>query len=201
MDTATKLPQEARPKDRVPEALSALVTLLDRAIKQAHSLETEIQGEAARRVELELATTRTSIEEHFKSRMTEVSAEWKSERERLTAELAHRTQTAAQWEAERSRLNGEIERLTQSQAATRTEAQKAIAAVKQAAAAEGTLSAASEAISTEIARVEQMIKDISTLVEDPSTDLSTAVQKNVERAELEAYLRGIQFALGGGKSE
>jgi hypothetical protein len=33
-------------------------------------------------------------------------------------------------------------------------------------------------------------------MEDPDIELSTVVRKNVERAELESYLKGIRFALG-----
>jgi chromosome segregation ATPase len=201
MDTAIKSPQETRAKNGVSDALTAITALLDRAMKQIHSLENELQSEVARQLEQELTAMRTAIEEQFKKRVADLSAEWQAERERLTAELAHRTQTAAQWETERSRLNSEIERLRHAQAATQTEAQRAISVMKQAGTGEGTFSAATEAIAKEIARIEQAIKDISILAEDPSTDLSTAVQKNVERAELECYLRGIQFALSGGKSE
>jgi hypothetical protein len=38
-------------------------------------------------------------------------------------------------------------------------------------------------------------------MEDSSTDLSTVIRKNVEKAELESYLRGIRFALNGGSSK
>src|SRR5262245_1040171 len=148
---------------------------------------------SSRRKEEELAAIRADLEQEFTSRLTQLSGEWKAERERLTAELAHRTQSAAQWELERARLHVEIDRLSRAHATAHVEAERARAAMHDRIAAQSNSSAA-EAMK-EIARVEAAIKEISELVDDPSTDLSTAVQKNVERAELESYMRGIQFAL------
>jgi chromosome segregation ATPase len=211
MDTATKAPQEARATDRVLEALSTLAALLDRTIKEVHSVDVEfqrridtaihetgaaLQTQAAEQLEQQLSATRTKLEEKFQNRVKELSGEWEVERERLTGELARGTQTAAHWESERARLNGEIERLARVQAATQIEAEKAIAAMKQASAEKKAHRAENESIEREIARVEQAIKDVSALIEDPATELSAVIRKNVERAELESYLRGIRFALG-----
>jgi chromosome segregation ATPase len=49
----------------------------------------------------------------------------------------------------------------------------------------------------EIARVEGAIQVISKIVEDPETELSIVIRKNVERAELESYLRGLRFKSPG----
>jgi len=54
-----------------------------------------------------------------------------------------------------------------------------------------------EALMKEMERVEGQVKEISALIEDPATELSTVIRKNVERAELESYLKGIRFALNG----
>jgi len=43
-----------------------------------------------------------------------------------------------------------------------------------------------------------MIAGIARLIDDPETELSTVIRKNVERAELDAYLKGILFSLGRG---
>ena len=53
-----------------------------------------------------------------------------------------------------------------------------------------------EALDAEFARVEALIADISKLIDDPSTELSLVIRKNVERAGLDAYLKGILFSLG-----
>jgi DNA repair exonuclease SbcCD ATPase subunit len=56
-----------------------------------------------------------------------------------------------------------------------------------------------EAIKAEVARVERLISQIIATMDDPDTDLSTVIRKNVEKAELDAYLKGILFSLGRGK--
>jgi len=53
-----------------------------------------------------------------------------------------------------------------------------------------------ETISAEVARVEEQIREIAALIDDPETELSTVIRKNVEKAELGAYLKGILFSLG-----
>ena len=54
-------------------------------------------------------------------------------------------------------------------------------------------------MSVEIERVEHKIADISRMIDDPGSELSTVIRKNVERAELDAYLKGILFSMGRGK--
>jgi len=51
------------------------------------------------------------------------------------------------------------------------------------------------AINAEISRVETLINDIVKIIDDPATELSTIIRKNVEKAELDSYLKGIRFAL------
>jgi len=53
-------------------------------------------------------------------------------------------------------------------------------------------------LSREIARVERLIKDISIVIEDPDAAFPIVIQKDVERSELESYVRGIRFVLEGG---
>jgi chromosome segregation ATPase len=52
------------------------------------------------------------------------------------------------------------------------------------------------AITAEVARVEALISEIVAVIDDQQTELSTIIRKNVEKAELDAYLKGILFALG-----
>ncbi|HLQ77083.1 MAG TPA: hypothetical protein VK210_06995 [Terriglobia bacterium] len=58
----------------------------------------------------------------------------------------------------------------------------------------------SAAIGAEVARIEGMIVEIAKIIDDPETELSTVIRKNVERAELDAYLRGMLFSLGRGRA-
>jgi chromosome segregation ATPase len=216
MDTATKTPQGARATDRVLEALSTLAALLDSSIREVQTLDSEfqnrilqavheteasLQSQTAQHLEQALSETRTKLEERFKQTQTEMSAEWEAERNRLNGELSRLTQTTAQWEAERARLNGELERLARVQAATQAEAEKAFAAAKAAVSSKPVPLANSDAVKNEVDRVEGLIKQIMALMDDSSTELSTVIRKNVEKAELESYLRGIRFALNGGNSK
>ena len=56
-----------------------------------------------------------------------------------------------------------------------------------------------DAVSAEVARVQTMILELGKRIDDPTTDLSTVIRKNVERAELNAYLKGIQYSTGNNK--
>jgi len=53
-----------------------------------------------------------------------------------------------------------------------------------------------EAIAAEVARVEAQLNEIIAVIDNPNTELSTVIRKNVEKAELDAYLKGIMFTLG-----
>jgi DNA repair exonuclease SbcCD ATPase subunit len=53
-----------------------------------------------------------------------------------------------------------------------------------------------KAVETEISRVESQLHEILSVIENPSTELSTVIRKNVEKAELDSYLKGILFTLG-----
>ncbi len=214
MDNATKTPPTPRATDRVLQALSTLAALIDRSIKEVQALDSEfqnrllqavqeteasVQSQAAQQFETALTDARTKLEEQFTKKIAEITAQWEDDRNRLSGDLSNMSQTAAQWEAERTRLNSEVERLVRVQAETQAEAEKAILALKSATAAaksakEGA-SINSEALNMEIQRVEGLVKEISTLIDNPTTELSTVIRKNVERAELESYLRGIRFAL------
>jgi chromosome segregation ATPase len=48
----------------------------------------------------------------------------------------------------------------------------------------------------EIASVDKQLSEVKAFIEDPSAALSKVVRKNVERAELEAYRRGLRFRAG-----
>ncbi len=215
METTTKTPHGARATDRVLEALSTLAALLDRSISEVkeldadfqtrllqavHETESSLQSQAAQHLDAALNDTRAKLEEQFKSRLADATAEWEAERARLNAEIDRLTQAGKQWETERKRFMGELERLAQVQAATQAEAEKAFAAAKAAASAASAKPGPAlnaDTVQKEVERVEGLVKQISALIEDPASELSTVIRKNVERAELQSYLRGIRYALNG----
>lgn len=216
MDTTSKTPQGARAGDRILEALVTLAALLDRTIKEVKSLDSDfqerllqavhdtevsLQSEAAHHLDSAVADSRSKLEAQFKTRVEEISLEWEAERNRLNNEINHLTKAAAQWETERARLAGELERLARVQAATQAEAEKALAAAKAASVTvmkPGSGAGDAENITREMERIDSQVKEITALIEDPGTELSTVIRKNVERAELESYLKGLRFALNGG---
>jgi hypothetical protein len=57
----------------------------------------------------------------------------------------------------------------------------------------------SATIEEEVKRVEELTAEIEKLIDNPDTELATVIRKNVERAGLESYLKGILFSLGRGK--
>jgi hypothetical protein len=214
----TKKDFSARNSDRVLEALSTLAALLDRTINEVKILDTDFQSrlaqadqekesslQTAQRLETELTDTTSKLEDQFAKRIAELSNEWQEERNRLTGELSKSSQATVQWEADRARLSGELERMSRVQAATQAEAEKAIMAMKAASAAaknsKGGVAVNSDAVNGEIGRIEGRIKEISALIEDPAAELTVVIRKNVERAEMESYLKGMRFVLNGNGSK
>src|SRR5262249_51460004 len=57
------------------------------------------------------------------------------------------------------------------------------------------------AIRAEVTRVQASISEIVAIIDNQETELSTIIRKNVEKAELDAYLRGILFVLGRSKDK
>jgi chromosome segregation ATPase len=210
MDSAAGL-QDTRATNRLVEALSTVAALLDRTMHEVKTLDAEFEHrlaqalqenesacgtKAARELESALNETRLRLEDEFAKTIGNLSSQWDEERSRLNVEIGKLAQAAAQWEGEKARLNGELERLARVQAATQAEAQKALTALKAASAVKNSgLVVDGGTLTAEVQRVEHQIKAISALIEDPNTELSAIIRKNVERAELESYLRGIRFTL------
>jgi hypothetical protein len=115
-----------------------------------------------------------------------VRTELTEERDRLSRQLDELLHSAAQWDSERERLKEE------SRAAVAAK-DKAMSEAK----VSGAGNAPNEALQAEVHRVEESIRSISAIIDAPETELSLVIRKNVERAELEAYLKGIKFAVTG----
>jgi chromosome segregation ATPase len=97
--------------------------------------------------------------------------------ERLQEAIQQKTQLAQQLQSASSLLETERTRLSAAQANGESGMDKS-------------------AITAEVARVEGLITEIVGIIDDKETELSTVIRKNVEKVELDAYLRGILFALG-----
>ena len=131
----------------------------------------------------------------------DLTAKWDAERAKLVAERNRAQQrladAASDYESQvaeaanevRSQLTNEIDGL-------RRELEDAKRLAAAAASRPGSAQGASpegDSIHGEITRVEGLIQSISKIVDDPETELSVVIRKNVERAELESYLKGLRF--------
>jgi hypothetical protein len=97
--------------------------------------------------------------------------------QKLQESIAQKTQLAQELQSASALLESERARLSAAQAG-------------------GPSGLNSEAIQAEVDRVETLITEIVAVIDNPDTELSTIIRKNVEKAELDAYLRGILFSLG-----
>jgi hypothetical protein len=204
MDTATKPLQGVRPADKVLEALSTLAALLDRTINEVknldgdfqtrlmqavHDTEASLQAQTAQHVEQARQEIRDELNAKFQndlqSALDNLTENFNTERTRFDKELRHAVDAAAQLEAERSGLIAEVER-----------ARDDVASAAKAAAAAPPSAAQPAALQDEMAKAEARLQEILKLIEDPAAELSTVIRKNVEKSEVEAYLRGMRFAVG-----
>jgi chromosome segregation ATPase len=181
MDTASRKSSGGRSTDRVFEALATIAALLDRTLSEMKSIDSEFQERLLQAVHDTEASLQSQTAQHIEG----ASSQWEAERKRLNNALEKTAQMGADWEAERGRLSAEIERLQNALAVA--QAHKEIEKNTEP-------PVNSAALSKEIERVENLIKEISSVIDDPSTPLSIVIRKNVERAELESYLKGIRYA-------
>jgi hypothetical protein len=227
METMAKPAQLHRSTDRLIEALSTLAALLDRTIHEVKALDSEFQSRLQQAVhETEVALQRHANEhlqqvlqeadQKVRSQVSEqmmaqfqtemaltvekLRTELEGERDRLNWELDRANQASVKWDEERSRLLAQCDQARQTAADAKSAQERAEAQAAELAAAQAAVPADTgipEAIEAEISRIETLIRNISRLIDDPTTELATVIRKNVERAELDSYLRGIRFAFNG----
>jgi hypothetical protein len=150
--------------------------------------------------EAELANSRVVLEAHqnaetvatahqreLEESVERVRSELTEERDRVVRQLDELLHSAAQWDAERASLKAELKRVL-------AESEQAMVTARKEAASHSSVS--SDTLKTEVRRVEESIQSISAIIDAPETELSIVIRKNVERAELEAYLKGIRFVSG-----
>jgi chromosome segregation ATPase len=210
METATKMSHSGRSADRLLEALATVAALLDRSMNEVKALDGEFQERLLQavhdtEVSIESQTTehmeravseardklRQELSEGFKSQLAEMRSEFEIETDRLNRELSRVSMAAAQLEADRQRLTAEIESM---QVQVRSAQEKS-----REAKANTTTSSQPPGLSEEITRSERKLQALIDIIDDPATELSAVIRKNVERSEIEAYLKGIRFAMGNGK--
>ena len=128
----------------------------------------------------------TEEKSSFDSKLSGVERAAQSDREGVESELRKKLTLEYEWKLQD--LTFQKEQLEQ----------KLNTGAAQAPAPKG--SAGSE-ITQEIAGIDGQIAEITAFIDDPGSNLSTVIRKNVERAELEAYRRGLAFGLEDVKKE
>jgi chromosome segregation ATPase len=129
--------------------------------------------------------------------MAELTAQFERERTALGERVRQLTETATKWEHERARLNNECDEANRQLEEARAELMRIRAEMNDGKDPLAKPTLKEQAIQTEIHRVESAIADLTSLIDDPLTELSTVIRKKVERTELHSYLKGIRFALYG----
>jgi chromosome segregation ATPase len=109
-------------------------------------------------------------------------AELFGERDQLREQLEDVTNAAAQKELERQQLKEEYDRTSR---------------ILDEATRPGNSLETTEFVVAEEVRVEELIRDLSTIIDDPATELSAVIRKTVERAQLDFYLKGLRFSVTG----
>ena len=112
------------------------------------------------------------------------SVELQEERNRLREQLEELMDLAAQKELERLHLKEEYDRTTQ--------------ILEEATSPTSTRGITTGFVIAEEVRVEELIRDLSLMIDDPATELSAVIRKTVERAQLDFYLKGLRFSCSGG---
>ena len=161
--------------ERFAQAEESISSLREEA-NRANAGRTELGGKLK-----ELTTSHAELEE--RSNQTEVA------RSQLEAQLRVDRDRCLFFEQEVQKLEAEL----------RAAKAAAAAAPRRELTAPGDgsgLTTDSSKILEEVARSEARLAEVLKLIDDPASALSTVMRKNVEKTEIEAYLRGIRFATG-----
>jgi hypothetical protein len=171
--------------------------LLEQSRKERDGAVAEADEAASIALELQVASAVNRVRAELTERMDADLATLKAERNRAQQRLAdaaseHELQLNEAVSNVRSELNGEIERLRRElQQARNTDAPAQVLASTEAS------PDVTQAVRAEVAHVESLIQALSQVIESSETELSVVIRKNVERAELQSYLRGLRFRISG----
>jgi chromosome segregation ATPase len=145
--------------------------------------------------------------EGLQRQMQDAQTAWDAERRRLEQQLQRTSETRGQLSNEvvdqlrkqyEQRLQEAI--LQKTQLATELQSASALLEAERtrlvAAQADGRNGVDTAAITAEISRVERQLSEVIAVIDSPDTELATVIRKNVEKAELDAYLKGILFSTG-----
>jgi len=227
METAAKTQSPPKATDRMMEALATLAALLDRTINEVKALEIDFQKRIADAVQKKEEAIRTEASAHIEAVRREVqealtgrfqaemqsgldslrsefqaerdrwSSESGMERDRLHKDLQHASNTASELQVERAKLTAEFQRLKEESAQEISKFRAAAEAATAAAAAAAKAPPKTPSSKDELARVQARLAEVTSVIDDPATELSVVIRKNVEKLELEAYLKGLRYTADG----
>ena len=205
----TKLTEAVRAKERVESGFLREKALWDeeklRMTGELIKLRHLVAQNSALKGKLDAADRAKELESRISAMQTEMErerAEWRVQIQQLERGLDDTRQTVNAEVVEQLRRQYD-DRLQEMilQKSQLTEELKSASALLEAERSRFATAAGSGhevAVVAEVARVQNRIADIGKLIENPSTELSMVIRKNVERVELNAYLEGIRFSMGSG---
>ena len=167
--------QEKRTKECID--ITQRVLLADPGNAEANALYEAVQADIQR----DLNDARALLEDSRS--MEHRSSEFQEDCNQLRERLEELTDVAAQRELERLHLKEEYERTTQ--------------ILEEATSPTSIRGISTETVIAEEVRVEELIRELSLLIDDPGTELSAVIRKTVERAQLDYYLKGLRFSSTG----
>jgi hypothetical protein len=196
-----------RRTDRVNQTVAALARLLDQMMSDIQVLDSEIQQQelehersVAEADEAAAIALEVQVSTALNRMRVELTEQWDAERAVLVAERNRAQQRLADAASDHERqlaeaINKVRYQLTEEIDGLRRQIEEAEEAAEQAQIAASTHASSkhTEATQTEIARVERVIQEISQIVESSETELSVIIRRNVERAEMQSYLKGLRF--------
>jgi len=206
MQTLTKT--ERPSVERLRQSVTSLSRLLNQTISDVQLIESEFE-EAEEK-------TRARVTEHLEARagaqkdaaVKALRSELIAERALLGQEIEELRHAREGWETERAELVAEVRRLNLALDEVKEEYERSLAEIEEAAAfaldrqiatavdrARANAGVDTDALRSEVIRVENLIQMTAKAIENPQTELSEVIRKNGERAALESYLRGVRFAL------
>jgi len=163
--------------------------------KAVQDAEGQLKAQAAEQVE----HARLEVQEQLHTKhKTDLQAALDALKGEFEVERGRLNEVTSKLELEKAGLLTEVQQVKADSAAeiekARAEEKAAAAAAKQAASTGP--AAPPAALQEEIERCETKLQEIVNIIDNPATELSMVIRKNVERSEVEAYLKGIRLVLG-----
>jgi len=94
-------------------------------------------------------------------------------------------------------LTAELQRVKEESVLEVSKLRAATEAAAAAAAAAEKAASLAPTSKDEVARAQAKLAEVTAIIDDPATELSVVIRKNVEKLELEAYLKGLRYKANG----